>query len=438
MLELLPYQKETVERILHERQYLIAYDMGLGKTVTAIEALRRAEVRSALIVHPAIARSTWTRELALWWKNSPVINILRTTTSKPSPNMINIVSYGCAKALLEDQTIWDAIILDEIHYIKNSRSKRTKALLDVRKRVHKKSLVLGLTGTPIDDKPSDLWQQLDFLRPRRYGSWYTFCLHFSQRIPNKYAHSGWTFQGLNEENVSELRKKLSHIAHRVSTSEVAHLIPPLVIRRLYTDRKARPEKAVTEKAFVAQTERYQSAKVRHAKDWIKDQHEAGHKHLVLMTFLRSTARLISEICDDTTLITGALSADKREAAISAARASDRSIVACTMSSVGLSINSLAAYNNILFVELSYHCGTVLQAIRRFGRLNSADRSIVDLLILSGGIEELVASTLQDKFADIENVFGIGGTESQLNQALGLDEKNWTKKLLDIASNYVED
>jgi hypothetical protein len=165
-----PYQQDGVEYILEDKAFFLAYEMGVGKTLSCIEAIRLSGAQRILVVCPAIARdSTWPDEIKKWWPECPLeVSPLQGRKTIPLSKGISVVSYGCL-----DKTItftkYDMVILDESHYCCNSGTARTNHVKILRKH-NPQSYWVQLTGTPIGNKPADLWQQLDLLYPRRYGT----------------------------------------------------------------------------------------------------------------------------------------------------------------------------------------------------------------------------------------------------------------------------
>jgi superfamily II DNA or RNA helicase len=161
----------------------LADDMGLGKTIQIIALLlvsRRARVRPPhLLVAPASLLANWTAELARF---APALRVMvahpsaMQSTALASPRApelagvdLVITSYGTLARAPRPSwlaaTHWGLVIADEAQAIKNPGTKQTRALkaLDARTRI-------ALTGTPIENRPGDLWSIFDFLQPGLLGS----------------------------------------------------------------------------------------------------------------------------------------------------------------------------------------------------------------------------------------------------------------------------
>ncbi len=175
--ELYPYQKAGILAILESRQLLLGDEMGLGKSVQTIAALRillhRREIERALVVVPASLLEQWRRE---WHKWAPEIVVL-TIGGRESERRwqwryrahIILVSYetlradaGLKRGPLQQQ--WGAVVLDEAQKIKNAESD-TALICKKLPRVRS----LALTGTPVENHIEDLSSLLEFLFGHRVG-----------------------------------------------------------------------------------------------------------------------------------------------------------------------------------------------------------------------------------------------------------------------------
>mmetsp|Transcript_16144 Transcript_16144/g.39769 ORF Transcript_16144/g.39769 Transcript_16144/m.39769 type:complete len:1473 (-) Transcript_16144:97-4515(-) len=182
------YQLEGVRWLLKKRSQgvcpILADEMGLGKTVQSIAFLAylRMELPEekrgpSLVVCPLIVFDNWSKEIARWCPSLKVVPFhassekgRQTTAEKlhgPSDFDVCVTTYEMVKSepkLFGPRWIrWHYVILDEGHRIKNLNTSVSKSILKI-PRVG--SLVL--TGTPIQNKVSDLWAMFGFLCPRTF------------------------------------------------------------------------------------------------------------------------------------------------------------------------------------------------------------------------------------------------------------------------------
>ncbi|MBU4037268.1 MAG: DEAD/DEAH box helicase [Proteobacteria bacterium] len=221
------YQQKGVNWLyfLHSLQFgaCLADDMGLGKTIEVLAFLHilksennknKASHKASLLVVPASLIFNWTCEIERF---SPDLRFYVAHSSaknnfavegKSSDNIADnfdlvITTYAMVQRYEWLQSYaWNYIILDEAQAIKNPGAKQARA---VKKLISKNRIIM--TGTPIENRLSDLWSLFDFLNPGLLGNINEF-KGFSEKL--KRNHSGY----------SKLRK----------------LISPYVLRRLKTDK----------------------------------------------------------------------------------------------------------------------------------------------------------------------------------------------------------
>lgn len=152
----LPYQLKGIRYALGGRGTLIADEMGLGKTVQAIGVINaisngRNDI-TVVIVCPAFLRLNWHEELDRWMVNSCKVSVV-------SYNKIGLLSEDTCDSYI------DILIIDEAHYIKNPESNRAIQLETIAKRAKR---VIALTGTPMENRPIELWQILKIVCPDKW------------------------------------------------------------------------------------------------------------------------------------------------------------------------------------------------------------------------------------------------------------------------------
>ncbi len=170
-----PYQQYCIDRIIRDPAIGLYLDMGLGKTVITLTAIRdlrcnRWIVSKPLIIAPKkVAEATWTTEAKKWehLKHMRIVPILGTLQQRlralATPADVYVINRENTQWLVEHfKNAWpfDMVVLDESSSFKNSRSKRFKSLKLVRSRI---SRIVELTGTPSSNGLEDLWAQIFLL-----------------------------------------------------------------------------------------------------------------------------------------------------------------------------------------------------------------------------------------------------------------------------------
>lgn len=167
------YQKYAIEYIKSHPITALFLDMGLGKTVTTLTAIRDLmydtfEVRRVLVVAPLrVARDTWPEEIRKWdhlkkLTCSVVVgNMVERRRALQKKADIYIVNRENLAWLYQNSRLdFDMVVLDELSSFKNAQSKRFKAMKAMRPKVKR---IVGLTGTPSGSGLMDLWAEFRLL-----------------------------------------------------------------------------------------------------------------------------------------------------------------------------------------------------------------------------------------------------------------------------------
>ena len=241
--ELRGFQKVGVEFFIHANGIAANCDqMGLGKTVQTIAYNEYINGRM-VVVCPAHLKTNWAREIVKWTGYIPVILrgrepdqfvIKELLADKPRYVIINYDIIGSPveipESVITDEQgikhvkpkhtryLWpellnmtspDIFVLDEAHYIKTSDAKRSIAVrqLSAPKRI-------GLTGTPILNRPGEFWPLLNWLHPELFPKEERFKLDY-------------TIDGKLPRNVDRLRELLRPIMIRRLKADVVAELPPI-------------------------------------------------------------------------------------------------------------------------------------------------------------------------------------------------------------------
>lgn len=199
------YQQHCIEKILEVKKIGLFLDMGLGKTVTTLTAIRelkynRFAVRRVLVIAPKkVAEGTWTKEKDKWdhtklLRVSPVLGSqVKRIRALNTPADIYIINRENVVWLVDyyrNSWPFDMVVVDESSSFKSHSAKRFKALASVSGRIQR---MVELTGTPSPNGLDDLWAQVFLLdEGKRLGEKYTW---FRERYfqPDKRGADGMVY-----------------------------------------------------------------------------------------------------------------------------------------------------------------------------------------------------------------------------------------------------
>jgi non-specific serine/threonine protein kinase len=283
--ELRPYQERGLAWLAFlERLGLgacLADDMGLGKTVQLLALLlaerdkRRRRPGPTLLVCPMSVAGNWQREaerfapslaVAVHHGAERLSGRAFATAARKTDLLITTYSLVARDREMLAKVAWRRVVLDEAQNVKNSGAKQTQAVrsLTAERRV-------ALTGTPVENRLSELWSIMEFLNPGLLGSGTEFRTRFAVPI-----------ERFRDEDAAARLKRLTG---------------PFVLRRLKTDRSIiadLPEK-VEMKVFCNLT-REQATLYQAVVDEMMEKIEASEgmerKGLVLATMMK-----LKQVCN---------------------------------------------------------------------------------------------------------------------------------------------
>lgn len=231
------YQEEGAQWLSTQRHALLADEMGLGKSAQVVLASDLIEAKQILIVCPAALRVNWEREFR---KFSPVdrpATIIQTGRDAPGEGL-NIISYDLLASNEKLRTtlksrLWDIVVLDEAHYLKERSAKRTKACYGHNKHpgvVHAAKKVWRLTGTPMPNNASELYTHLRSAGIVNKPYW-DFVFEFCKGFQSDY---GYKITGV--QNVERLKGLLGQFMMRRKKDDVLKQLPPIVFHNVVVER----------------------------------------------------------------------------------------------------------------------------------------------------------------------------------------------------------
>jgi len=232
--ELMPHQREAVEKLSPVRVGALFMEMGTGKSRTAIElAARRAERISRVVWFCPVSLMRTVRDEIYKHVRGARVYVFDEKSREgciPSADWYVVGIEGMSlsdriilavNSIIEDDTM---VVLDESSYIKGHRASRTQWITRVGARAHYR---LILTGTPISQGIEDLYTQMRFLSPDilGYRSWYSFQRNHLEYHPERRG------QVVRAKNEALVAARIAPYTYQVTKEECLNLPAKIHVER---------------------------------------------------------------------------------------------------------------------------------------------------------------------------------------------------------------
>lgn len=414
--EPLPYQRAGVQFIeLANGRAVVADQMGLGKTLQSLAYLQlHPEKRPCVIVCPASLKINWKREIAKWMTTPDRIVILdgRKSHNLAGLGSLFIINYDVLKYWLDAIMAIEpqVLICDEAHYIKN-QSQRSEAVKQLASKVPH---VIMLTGTPITNRPRELFPLLNCINASAWPKFFPFGKRYCNGHETQF---GWDFSGAS--NLEELHEKIRPYVVRRTKDQVLKELPakrrvtlPIEIsekdrreyNRFIAEAKARIEETRMAGGSVGAEHLVLIEKAKQAAvtgklpvviDWIRDFIESD-KLILFCTHKFVVDALMSEFSETAVKVTGDDSQTQRQTAVDSFQTNPNiKLFIGNIQAAGVGL-TLTAASDVAFLELPWVPGEVEQAEDRAHRIGQTDSVTCWYLVAENTIDEQIANLLESK------------------------------------------
>lgn len=437
--KLFPFQEVGVGFIEEKNgRALIADEMGLGKTVQALAWLQlHPELKPVVIIVPASLKLNWMQEAYKWMTDRKVAILSgKTSYHLSTKSDIIIINYDVLASWVDAliKLAPKVLIMDEIHAIKNSTTKRTKAVKKLAKGI---THVIGLSGTPIVNRPIEAYNALTIINSSAIPNFKVYTKRFCAAKYNGY---GWDFTGAS--NTDELHKLLIHaFMIRRKKSEVLKDLPdklksfvPMGLdnQDVYDDAesdfisylkdtkgKAAADKASNAEALTKIETLKQLAvqgKMNQVIDWVDNFLDSDQKLVLFGVHKSSIDAIMREFGSLAVKIDGSVSMNERNKAVDRFQ-NDPNIrlFVGNIQAAGIGL-TLTVSSNVAFMELPWTPGALVQAEDRCHRIGQKDSVTIHYLLAADTIEERIAHLLDDKRKVLDAV--LDGVETDEKSLLG--------------------
>lgn len=401
-IQLRPWQRSGIDWIAPRRGVLLADEMRLGKTLTALLSHDTTSTRPLVVLAPLDTRPVWARNFA---KVFPGVEVVYLTGKTLDPERIrnarivfshyDILTYHQITSLQPE-----TLILDEAHLLSNPTSKRTKSVLfyaSVARRV------ITLSGTPLWNTSKGLWALLAVCAPGAWGKLFDFAQRYCSPSITEY---GWRYNGVSNRE-EWLARRSEIVLARTWKTEMPDLPPThreTVTIPLDRDDQLAVDFAAAElaKSFdrhipITVLTRYRQAVGKFKVEPAVEQIEKFPGPTVVWVWHKTIARAIAKKIDPSRpvfVMTGDDDGDKRADTVDAWTASSNGVLIATLAvgQVGIDLSHGGDVVLELFVEVDWTPAVLSQAeMRPF----HPDRPmIVKYLVLDHEIDQaLMAAVL---------------------------------------------
>ncbi|MDR0270797.1 DEAD/DEAH box helicase [Paenibacillus sp.] len=477
--ELRSYQYDGFSWLAFMRRFglgaCLADDMGLGKTVQFITYLLYLKENAAdeeglpsLLICPTSVLGNWQRELMRF---APSLNVMLHYGSRRSDEesfrreirQADIVLTSYATATLDQDILnavtWESLCLDEAQNIKNAQTKQSSAVRSFPAR-HR----IALTGTPIENRLSELWSLYDFMNPGYLGNLRAFSVRFIQPIekeqdeertqqlqklvkpfmlrrkkkdpaiqlalPDKnemktYIHLTSEQGALYDQTVNELMsrvQKLEGIQRKGAIlSALTHLKQicdhPLLLTGASSEYPENEDQSLDTETLLSQ-----SAKLERLLDMVRELREEGDRCLIFTQYIgmgEMLQRVLQQELQEPVLyLNGSTSKSARDRMIDQFQSQtlppedQPSVFILSIKAGGVGLN-LTAANHVFHFDRWWNPAVENQATDRAYRMGQTKDVQVHKFISLGTLEERIDEMLESKQQLSDNV--ISSTESWITE-----------------------
>lgn len=424
-LKLRKFQKQGVLAI--EKKFggraLLADDMGLGKTIQTIVWMVKKDALPALVICPANLKLHWQREIL---SNYPDMEVEVLNGTRPSStrvfsrHKVVICNYEITAAWFPylKKIGFELIVLDEVHYIKSPAAKRTKICRELCKKA---PFLIFLSGTPMLNRPVELWNPVNLLRPDEFDNFMEFGFRYCKPVRSRW---GWLYRGA--ERLDELHSRLTDLCMiRRTKKQVMHELPdksrhvvPIEVsnwneyvraerefiswlRSKSVHRAIRAKKAqeLTKIGYLRQL--VAELKMRDACSWIDMLSADTEEKVVVFAWHKNIISQLKERYPNALFITADVRGANRDAVVASFQKPENNMLVAQSKTAGVGLNGLQVASISVTLEVPWSPSDMDQCEDRLHRMHQKSATYHYYLVAANTIDERIIKLLQKKRSNIE-------------------------------------
>jgi superfamily II DNA or RNA helicase len=416
------YQSFAARFALVQEKVLIGDEMGLGKTIEALAVLAHLAAQGGrwfLVVCPAAVVSNWTREVQT--RTARTIQARRVHGPGREAELarwrrdggVAVTTYETLGSVWAELTGFeiDALVVDEAHYVKNPRARRSQRVAALAARTEH---VVLLTGTPLENRTSEFGALVGYLRPE-------------------------LVTGLGSASAADFRRAVAPVYLRRNTEDVLVELPELVEvdewlelsdadRTAYRDAVAEGNfMAMRRAAFVAGPG---SAKLRRLVELVEEAEDNGRR-LLVFSYFRDVLDQVAGSLPGPVFgpITGSVPAAERQRIVdqfSAARGGAALVAQIQAGGVGLNIQAASV---VVLCEPQVKPTTEWQAIARARRMGQLESVQVHRLLGEDSVDERMVEILSGKSEIFHRFARVSDTAQAAPEAYDVSEADLARRVV---------
>lgn len=314
---------------------------------------KKTNAKQLFIICPAYLRDNWKDEVNLWYPDAEV----------------GIQSYA-SKSIIPKS---DFLIIDEGHYAKNIQAQRSKKIHKFLRQSNPEYFI-GLTGTPMKRDASDFFSYLKMLKVKHRllefpDNFYQFQKRYCRAIPNDFTPSGYSYEGVNPDNVAELKKLIR--PYFLFNNDESDL-PPTEDRKYLTKKRSKNDALLEEAWEQGRSQEFMALKALNAEVNVATTNKLltdlmyENKRPVVFSEHRASSKMIADKFGVKAIL-GGMSDEERTRILNRFKEGLDPVLVGTFGAMGSGLN-ITCSDTMVFNDYSHSATDYDQARKRIHRI----------------------------------------------------------------------